>query len=306
MALADFAPPRRLMAGGGPSLPDLRVLRALTTPLVGQFDPAFTAIMDEVMGLARRVLQTANRRCFPISGLASAGVEALRNTLPEDARFDVVEHVDERGTLAPLRELAADAHANGAWLIVDATRTLGGLDVRTDDWGLDAVVAGVDHCLGAPSGMTLVTYNAEIERHLRARTDPPRTSYLDLLQLEAYWSPERLNHHTAPTSLVYGLREALRLVLEEGLEERWARHRRIGQTLHDGLRALGLAPSGEPPFAHLAVMDSDRLRRRLLDEYGLYVRAGDDGALRLGLLGADAQPEVVESVLAVLGRVLVA
>src|SRR6185436_12680006 len=104
MALADFAPPRRLMAGGGPSLPDPRVLRALTTPLIGQFDPAFTAIMDEVMAFARGVLLTTNRRCFPISGLASAGVEALRTTLPEGERLEVVEHVDEHGVVAPLRE----------------------------------------------------------------------------------------------------------------------------------------------------------------------------------------------------------
>src|SRR3954452_11173577 len=124
MSVADFAPPSRLMAAGGPSTPDLRVLRALTTTLIGQFDPAFTAIMDEVMGFARSVLLTSNQRCFPISGLASAGVEALRNTLPEDARFEVVEHINSAGELAPLRDLAARAHASGTWLVVDATRTL--------------------------------------------------------------------------------------------------------------------------------------------------------------------------------------
>src|SRR3954447_18450081 len=138
----DLNPPTRLLLGSGPSNPDPRVLRALTTPLVGQFDPAFTAIMDEVMGFARRVLLTSNARCFPISALASAGVEALRNSLPDDTPLDVVAHVDAPGSLAPLRELAEEAHARGALLIVDATRSLGGVEMRTDAWQLDAVVAG--------------------------------------------------------------------------------------------------------------------------------------------------------------------
>src|SRR6202030_964481 len=86
-------------------------------------------------------------------------------------------------------------------------------------------VAGVDYAVGAPSGMALVTYSSDVEAMMHARTAPPPTSYLDLLQVQAYWSPERLNHHTAPTSLVYGLREALRLVHEEGLPERAARPR---------------------------------------------------------------------------------
>ena len=305
MALADFAPPRRLMAGGGPSLPDPRVLRALTTPLIGQFDPAFTTIMDEVMAFARGALLTANRRCFPISALASAGVEALRNTLPDGEHVEVVEHVDACGVVAPLRDLAARAHATGAWLTVDATRTLGGVELRTDDWSLDAVVAGVDHCLGAPSGMTLVTYADALEARMRSRSEPPRTSYLDLLQLQAYWSPERLNHHTAPTSLVYGLREALRLVLDEGLEDCWARHARVGQMLHAGLHSLGLEPTGDGPFARVELDAAAAVRGRLLEDYGVYVQ-GDDGALCLGLLGADAQPEAAATVLAVLGRALAA
>src|SRR4051794_11894939 len=119
MPVADFAPPSRLMAGGGPSTPDARVLRALTTPLIGQFDPAFTAIMDEVMQLARGVLLTSNTRCFPISGLASSGLEALRNTLPDANSLEVVEHVDgQTGRVAPLAELAQRAHAQGRWVVV--------------------------------------------------------------------------------------------------------------------------------------------------------------------------------------------
>src|SRR5882672_360708 len=83
MPVADLSWPSRLLAGGGPSSPDPRVLRAMCTPLIGQFDPEFTRIMDEVMAMARPVFLTSNARCFPVSGLAAAGLEALLNTLVE-------------------------------------------------------------------------------------------------------------------------------------------------------------------------------------------------------------------------------
>jgi aspartate aminotransferase-like enzyme len=332
MPVADFVPPSRLMAGGGPGMPDQRVLRALTTPLIGQFDPAFTALMDEVMQLARGALLTANARCFPVSGLASAGLEALLNSLigegdrvvvhgsaavadivrrcggvpSETGRFTIATHLDpSTGEVARLAELAERCHAQGSALIVDATLSLGGCELRTDAWRLDAVCAGVEYCLGAPSGMALVTYSDALAGLMRARVTPPRTSYLDLLQLEAYWSAERLNHHTAPTSLVYGLREALRLLHEEGLEERWARHEQVGQALRSGLAALGLQPSGGPLLSTVKVPgDASTLRARLLDEYGIAVREAPGGLLCFGLLGADARLDVCRTVLAALSGAL--
>ncbi|SRR6266508_216959 len=299
MPVADFAPPSRLLAGGGPSTPDARVLRALTTPVIGQFDPAFTLVMDEVMDLARTVLLTSNTRCFALSALASAGVESLLNTLPDARQCMVVAPDDGRD----LQRFAAECHAQGKILIVDATRFLGGLELRTDEWGIDAVCAGVDYCVGAPSGMTLVTYSRELEARMLARSVPPRTSYLDLLQLQAYWSAERLNHHTAPTSLVYGLREALRLVVDEGLEARWARHAQVASSLRAGLAALGMAPEGGPLVWTVRLPEAHAVWRRLLDEFGVYVSL-DEGALRVGVLGADARPEASGAVLAALAQVL--
>src|SRR5207245_8103631 len=102
--------------------------------------------------------------------------------------------------------------------------------------------------VGAPPGLALLTYSSDIEAMLSSRRAPPRTSYLDLLQLQAYWSPERLNHHTAPTSLVYALREALRLMQDEGLDARWRRHHDIGLRLRDGLASRGLEVSGDVAF----------------------------------------------------------
>jgi aspartate aminotransferase-like enzyme len=289
--------------------------------------------MDDVVQLARKTFVTANARCFAVSALASGGLEAVLNSFLEDSdvvavggapayvamvadivrrygaravslnelgpavKFVVVPLVEPAsGQRIAVRDIAAVSRGRGAHLIVDATLGLGACELRVDDWGIDACVAGVDCAVGAPSGMSLVTYSADLEALLATRKTAPRTSYLDLIQLQAYWSPERLNHHTAPTSLVYGLREALRVVQEEGLAARWARHQRIGTQLCDGLRDLGLDVRGESPdfVVQLAIgADESPLRRRLLDEYAVAVTRVGSTARRVGLVGADAnEPNV--------------
>ena len=345
MPVADLSLPSRLLAGGGPGAPDPRVLRALGMPLIGQFDPDFTVIMDDVMAMARPVFMTSNARCFPVSGLAAAGLEALLNTLVEDgdrvaigggppfaaetadiatrlgaevepigegqssgAKLVVVPLIDPNsGRVWPIERLARESHQAGARLIVDATFGLAACELRVDDWHVDAACAGVDFALGAPSGMALVTYTAEVEALMLARQSPPRTSYLDLLQLQAYWSPERLNHHTAPTSLVYGLREALRLTHDEGLAQRWNRHRRIGQMLRLGLAGLGLDVDGEGPYAVVRLpdrVDEAEARKRLLDRFGVHVTPIAAHTWRVGLLGADARPDAAQRVLTAVQHVL--
>jgi aspartate aminotransferase-like enzyme len=345
MPLADLDLPVRLLAGGGPSSPHPRVLRALGLPVIGQFDPAFTAVMDDVMQLARQTFLTSNERCFAVSGLPAAGLEAVLNSLVESgdqvaigggARYmsqaaeiarccgaqvvslDALGQSSPKlvvaptfdpvsGNLTDIRELARACHVHGATLVVDATLGVGACEVRIDDWHIDVCVAGVDYALGAPSGMVLVTYSDEVEARMRARKQPPSTSYLDLLQLQAYWSPERLNHHTAPTSLVYGLREALRLVQDEGLERRWERHRQIGLALHHGLRALGVEVTGEAPYASVnlpATIDESDKRRTLLEDFGIHVTKVAEGAWRVGLLGADARHDAVQRVVIAIEKVL--
>jgi len=343
---ADLVLPPRLLAGGGPSSPDGRVLRALGLPLIGQFDPDFTAIMDDIVQLARAIFLTRNERCLAVSGAGSAGLDAVLNSLIEDGdavaigggsgfvahaadiarragarmiatddlnqrsaiKVLVVPHIDPRlGVRIQLHELANECHARGARLVVDATQSLGACELRVDEWGIDVCVAAVDHGIGAPTGMALVTYTPAIEAALQARTRPPRTSFLDLLQLQAYWSPERLNHHTAPTSLVYGLHEALRLICDEGIEARWQRHQQTGAALRDGLQRLDLDVQGEPPYSilHLpAGVDEPAARRALLEQFGVYVTHVGTRTWRLGLLGADARPDAVNRVLAALEDIL--
>jgi aspartate aminotransferase-like enzyme len=324
MPLADPRLPARLLAGGGPACPHASVLNALTTPVIGQFDPAFTTIMDEVMDAARAVFETNNPRCFAVSGTAEAGLEALLNSLivPGDevvvaggpafvaiaadvarrygatvvgfdglnarSRYVVAPLIDPDSRVRmPIEALATEAHAHGARLIVDATLGLCASAFGVDDLRVDACCAGAEYALGAPSGMTLVTYTAELEKSMRV----PRTSYLDLLQLQAYWSPERLNHHTAPTSLIYGLREALRLVLDDGLEATIARHQQVGAALQVGLRDLGLDVSGDQPYAIVNLpshLDEAAARNALRDDYDISIASAGPHRWRIALLGPDA------------------
>jgi (S)-ureidoglycine-glyoxylate aminotransferase len=295
---AELHPPARLLFGTGPTNPDPRVLRALGLPILGQFDPEFTAIMNEVSDLCRFVFRTANARAFPVSGTSRAGLEAGLCSLIEPGdrvvvvvmgRFGellaeistrcgaevipvpvewgrVVEpetlrtalqtgspkvvalvHGDtSTGVLQPLPDIVRLAHDHGAVVLVDAVLTLGGAPVEVDGWRLDMCVGGTQKCIGCPSGMAPMTYTEDVERVILNRRRPVQSNYLDLGQIQAYWGPDRLNHHTLPTSMTYGLREALRLISEEGLEARWARHRRAGAALHAGLEAMGLRLFGDP------------------------------------------------------------
>jgi (S)-ureidoglycine-glyoxylate aminotransferase len=368
--IGDLNPPTRLLLGSGPSNPEPRVLRALGMPLIGQFDPAFTAIMDEVSSLSRRVFRTGNHRAFPVSGSSRSGLEAALASLiepgdrvivgnfgrfgdlfceiarrygaeVEDVRVEwgrivepdqIVARLRERptrlvaivhadtstGIVQPLAEIGAACREHDALLVVDAVLSLGGCRVETDAWDVDVAISGLQKCLGGPSGMAPLTYNARAEAVMHARRAAPATNYLDLLQLQAYWGPDRLNHHTAPTSMVYALREALRIIDEEGLEARWERHRRANETLRAGLAAMGLTLFGDPE--HRAQMitlvdvpegiDEADVRRQLLEEHGIEIMAAF-GALfgkvwRIGLMGYNARVENALTVLSALEHVLTA
>ncbi|MFN8633627.1 MAG: alanine--glyoxylate aminotransferase family protein [Chloroflexota bacterium] len=364
----DLNPPTRLLLGSGPSNPEPRVLRALGMPLIGQFDPAFTAIMDEVSELSRRAFRTENRRAFPVSGSSRSGLEAALASLIEPgdraivgnfgrfgdlfcdiarrygaevddvavewgrivepdqivrrlrdrgAKIVAIVHADtSTGILQPLAEIGAACREHDALLVVDAVLSLGGCQVETDAWDVDVSISGLQKCLGGPSGMAPLTYNARAEAAMHARRATPATNYLDLLQLQAYWGPDRLNHHTAPTSMVYALREALRIVDEEGLEARWERHRQANDALVAGLEAMGLSLFGDR--AHKAPMitlvtvpdgvDEAGVRRQLLEEHGIEIMAAF-GALngkvwRIGLMGYNARLQNAITVLAALEHVL--
>lgn len=366
----DLLPSPRILLGPGPSMADPRVLRAMASPLLGQFDPEFTQVMNEVMELSRLVFQTGNARAFPVSGTGRAGLEAALASLVEPGdrvvvgecgRFgllfeeiagrcgaevvpvrapwgrivepDAIERAlgagrtkvvamvhgeTSTGVLQPLAEIARLVRAHDALLVVDAVVTLGGSEVATDAWGLDVVVAGTQKCLSCPSGLAPVTYNARVEAALRIRRRKVQSNYLDLTQLAAYWSADRFNHHTAPTAMVYGLREALRAVKVEGLTRRFERHRLHGDALRAGVAALGLALFGAEPSGHRLSMltpvvvpdgvDELRVRRRLIHDFGIEIGAAfgplQGKIWRIGTMGYSARRQNVLLCLAALEAVL--
>ena len=367
---SELIPSPRILLGPGPSMADPRVLRAMATPLVGQFDPEFTALMTEVMELSRLAFQTQNPRTFPVSGTGRAGLEAALASLVEpgdrvvvgecgrfgllfceiaercgaevvpvraewggivepdsirraleSGRTKVVAMVHgetSTGVLQPLPEIARLARDHDALTVVDAVVTLGGVEVATDRWGVDVVTAGTQKCLSCPSGLAPLTYNARAEAVMAARRRKVQSNYLDLTQLAHYWSPARFNHHTAPTTMVYGLREALRALAVEGLAARFARHRLQGEALRAGIAALGLSLFGaEPPARRLPVItpvvvpegvDELRVRRRLLHDFGIEIGAAfgplQGRIWRIGTMGYSARRENVLLCLLALEAVL--
>jgi aspartate aminotransferase-like enzyme len=222
------------------------------------------------------------------------------------------------GVLQPLDDIARIAHEHEALLMADCVVTLGGVEVAVDRSGIDVAVGGTQKCLSCPSGMAPVTYNAEAEAAIKARRTRVRSNYLDLGQLADYWSPSRFNHHTAPTAMVYGLREALRAVRDEGLEARVARHRLHGEALRAGVEALGLALFGkEPPEHRLSCItpvivpdgvDELRVRRRLVDDFAIEIGAAfgplQGKIWRIGTMGYSARRQNVLACLAALEHVL--
>lgn len=217
--------------------------------------------------------------------------------------------------LAAYREVADEL---GALLVVDTVSTLAGMPVDVEDMGLDVCFSGSQKALGAPPGLAPITLNERAERAIRARRRPVPSWYFDLTTPMQYWGRERTYHHTPPIPLVYGLREALRLVLEEGLEARWQRHRDNQRALVAGVEALGLRLLVENPDERMTTVtaicvptgvDERRVRMQLLDEFNIEI-AGGFGPLRgriwrVGTMGYMSQRRYVLMFLAALEKVLV-
>jgi alanine-glyoxylate transaminase / serine-glyoxylate transaminase / serine-pyruvate transaminase len=157
------------------------------------------------------------------------------------AKVVAIVHAEtSTGARQPLEGLADIVHNHGAVLIVDAVTSLGGLPLLVDKWDLDLVYSGTQKCLGCPPGLGPITLGPRAAGRLHARKTRVQNWYLDLTGLEKYWGAERAYHHTAPISAFYGLHEGLRLVVEEGLEGRWERHRSNAETFWEGLERIGL------------------------------------------------------------------
>ncbi|GAB7095452.1 alanine--glyoxylate aminotransferase family protein [Halolamina litorea] len=368
--VGELSPPNRTLMGPGPSDVHPRVLRAMSTPLVGHLDPSFVELMDEVQELLRYTFRTDNEWTIPVSGTGSAAMEAAIGNVvepgdrmlvptngyfggrmadmaqraggevvavdapwgepldPEDvaAAFDAHGDIDvfgfvhaetSTGVLQPnVSELTDIAHDHDALAIADSVTSIGGVELRVDEWGIDVAYAGPQKCLSCPPGASPLTLNdAAMEKVLNRETDA-RSWYLDLSLLEGYWGEERAYHHTAPITNVYAIREALRLVAEEGIEERWDRHRRVAGALKAGFEAMGLEMNAAddywlPSLNAVCVpegVDDGEVIDYLLSAYDLEIASGlgdlEGDIWRIGCMGYSANPKNVSLVVSALADAL--
>src|SRR3954471_18486329 len=230
--------------------------------------------------------------------------EALRNCRPK--LVAIVHAETSTGALTPVEEISTLAHDAGALMLLDTVTSLGGCPVRIDDWNIDAVYSGTQKCLSCPPGLSPASLSPRAMEVATKRQKKVQSWYLDVNLLASYWGQERVYHHTAPISMNYALHEALRLVLVEGLEKRFQRHRENHELLKKSLSemAVGLASQeGHQLWQLNAVkvpegVDEAALRKRLLAEHNIEVGAGL-GALkgkiiRVGLMGETSKRENVE------------
>src|SRR3972149_490713 len=162
------------------------------------------------------------------------------------------------GALQRMEGIAEAAHRYGALLVMDTVTSLGGAPVKLDKWGVDAAYSGTQKCLGCPPGLAPVSLSERAREMIRNRKRKPDAWYFDLELLAKYWGKERVYHHTVSATLVYALREGLRLVADEGLEARWARHRANAEYLWEGLQELDLTPF-VPPAHRLPTLTTVRV-----------------------------------------------
>jgi len=376
-------PPARLLMGPGPISAYPSVLRAMSAPLVGQYDPFMTATMTETQDLYRGVWATENEATLLIDGTSRAGIEAAivslvrpgdRVLVPVFGRFghllaeiaeramaevhtietewgqvfpvSVIEEaiVRVKPTLLalvqgdtsttmnqPLDEVGAICARHGVLFYTDATASLGGNPFEADAWGLDAATAGLQKCLGGPSGSSPLTLSDRAVEVVRSRTrieagireaddhsatDFVRSNYFDLGMILDYWGPRRLNHHTEATSMLYAARECARVLLIEGRDAVIERHRVAGAAMLAGVQALGLAVFGD--LAHKmnnvvaveipAGVPGDEARRVMLEDFGIEIGTSfgplHGRVWRIGTMGYNAREDAVLTTLAALEAVL--
>lgn len=387
MDLSQFSsinPPQRLLMGPGPINADPRVLRAMSSQLVGQYDPAMTGYMNEVMALYRGVFCTQNPWTFLVDGTSRAGIEAIlvsaikpgdKVLVPVFGRFghllceiahrcraevhtidvpwgevftadqveDAIRRIKPRMLLTvqgdtsttmlqPLAELGEICRRHDVLFYTDATASLGGNPLETDAWGLDAVSAGMQKCLGGPSGTSPVTLSPKMEAVIRKRkrveqgirTDDHQegedemiySNYFDLGMIMDYWGPERLNHHTEATTALFGARECARIIMQEGVDAGIARHKLHGDAMLNGIRAMGLEVFGDVQHKMnnvLGVMipqqvNGDQVRSMMLNDFGIEIGTSfgplHGKVWRIGTMGYNARKQCVLQTLSALEAVL--
>lgn len=268
-----------------------------------------------------KAVRRAGGKVIPVEAEWGRSVEAERieNALSNsNARIIAVVHGEtSTGVLQPLEKIAKIAKKYDSLLIVDAVTTLGGSEIKIDALGVDACYSCSQKCIGCPPGLAPVTFSRKAYEKIVNRKREPRSWYFDVRLVEKYWSGDRVYHHTPPVSMLYALREALKIIHEEGLERRWRRHEVTGRALVHGLKTLGLELLVEdenerlPQLTTVLIPDNlDELsvRRELLEKYGIEIGGGlgpfKGKIWRIGLMGYNANAKNVLYLLSMLEKIL--
>ena len=361
--------PPRILLGPGPSIANPRVLKAMTTPMLGYLDADFVKVMDDTVALLRQVYGTKNAITFPVSGTGTAGMEtALTNVIehgdhvivgingyfgnriadiaercgatvtPVNAEWgdiikpeqiaDACKHVSPKlvaivhaetstGVLQPLEEIVEITHQHDALLLADCVTSLGGQPVELDARGIDIAYSCTQKCLSGPPGLSPISFSDRAVEVIRNRKTKIQSFYMDVTLLEEYWmGTTRKYHHTLSMSMVYALREALRVVIEEGESARYKRHERHAQALIAGAEAIGLEPAAAenhrvPMLTTLLIpdgIDDGTVRKRLIQDFGIEIGGGlgvfAGKAWRIGLMGDAANEQNVLLVLNAIEQLL--
>lgn len=371
--LKQINPPPRLMMGPGPVNADPRVQRAMSADLLGQYDPAMTAYMNEVMALYRTIFGVDYHWTFLIDGTSRAAIESALVSLiepgdkvlvPVFGRFghllteiasrcgaevialhkewgevfspDEIETAldhhrpkilaicqgDTSTTMCqPLEAIGRLCHERGVISYVDSTASIVGNALPIGEWKIDVCTAGLQKCLGGPSGCGPITLSDKAAATIKARwhvekgIEPTgfvpgsrsriQSNYFDLAMIMAYWSPQRLNHHTEATSMLYCARECARCVIEEGTDNTIARHHLASKAMTSGLAAMGLELFGQQAYKMSNVtgvyipkeVDGEAVRRDMLHHFGVEIGTSF-GPLhgkiwRIGAMGYNAREDAI-------------
>ena len=228
----------------------------------------------------------------------------------------VVHAETSTGVLTPLPEIVNLVHRHDALAIVDAVTSLGGHDLRMDEWDLDVCYSGTQKCLGAPPGLAPISFGPRAMEVINTRQSQVQSFYFNLKDLENYWNQTRAYHHTTPISMTYALRESLRMMMEEGIENRIRRHARVASALRAGLEALGIglmAAEGYRlnPLTTALIpegVEDTAVRQRLLGDFNIEIGGGlgqvRGKAWRIGLMGDSAKETNVFALLSALEQIL--
>lgn len=312
-----------------------RTENRLTIAVSGTGSAGMEAVVVNLIEPGDKMLVCVNGvfggRMVDVAGRAGAEVVSIERPYgevfdPEEVGKAIKEHRPKvvgivhaetsTGALQPVDEIAKLAHEAGALIAIDTVTSLGGVPVEIDKWEIDAVYSGTQKCLSCPPGLAPVSFGPRALEAIHRRKTKVQSWYLDMTMIERYWGGDRFYHHTAPISMNYALREALQIVIEEGLEERFARHKLNHEALKAGLAAMGIgyatAKGRELPQLNCVTIpegiDDATVRGRLLNEYGIEIGGGlgslKGKAWRIGLMGYGSRRSNVALLLAALETIL--